>query len=479
MILSRSVGRPRNAVETTALSWEDVQGLLRKVFFSGEEIEPGRSGAERLSPVAAAHRVLTNSFGLIPFGLYRKEGEERVPVADEALDRVLKTRANDYMSPFMMRKITMSNAFWHGFGAVWNRRDEGGRVLERIPLPSDCCSIRRDPETGRYWYDYSVEGLRKSFSHYELSFLFFESYDGIRGRGLLDLAREAISLDAMSQRYGKKFYQNGARLSGVLEVDTDANPEARKKLKQEFRTYASDDAFAVAVVDHGMKFTPIGLNQSDAQFIETRTFSVEEMARFTGVPKHMLQTGKESYDSNAQQRINYVTDTLLPYVAQWESEDTYKLPDPLQRDGGVYVRGNVEVLLRADPATRANFYEKMIQNSIYNPDECRAKEEKNPIPGGLGNFDTQRVLNKPVIFEDSCAALGQKGDVMLVDPYMYLLMTKGTVKQDWSVHVEFLTDQSCFRVVFRCNGAPKYTKPLTIRNSAKTRSPYVTLAART
>ena len=99
--------------------------------------------------------------------------------------------------------------------------------------------------------------------------------------------------------------------------------------------------------------------------------------------------------------------------------------------------------------------------------------------GGLGNFDTQRVLNKPVIFEDSCAALGQKGDVMLVDPYMYLLMTKGTVKQDWSVHVEFLTDQSCFRVVFRCNGAPKYTKPLTIRNSAKTRSPYVTLAART
>ena len=99
--------------------------------------------------------------------------------------------------------------------------------------------------------------------------------------------------------------------------------------------------------------------------------------------------------------------------------------------------------------------------------------------GGLGNFDTQRVLNKPVLFEDSCSAMGKKGDVMLVDPYMYLLMTKGTVKQDWSVHVEFLTDQSCFRVVFRCNGTPKYTKPLTINNSTKTRSPFITLAART
>ena len=98
--------------------------------------------------------------------------------------------------------------------------------------------------------------------------------------------------------------------------------------------------------------------------------------------------------------------------------------------------------------------------------------------GGLGNFDTQRVLNKPVLFEDSCSALGNAGDILLVDPYMYILLTKGTVKQDWSIHVEFLTDQNCFRVVYRCNGAPKVSKPLTIKNSTKTRSPFVALAAR-
>lgn len=384
MILSRSMGRLKNAAEETELSWEDVQGWLRQAFFSGEALESNQRNAERLSPVAAAHRILTNSFGMIPFGLYRKDGEERVPVEDNALDRVLKVRANDYMSPFLLRKTTMSNAFWHGFGAVWNRRDETGRVVQRIPLPTDCCSLRRDPETGRYWYDYNVDGARRTFANYDLSFLYFETYDGIRGRGLLDLARETIALDAMSQRFSKKFYQNGARISGILEVDTDTNKESRAKLKQEFQSYASDDAFAVAVLDHGMKFTPIGLSQSEAQFIETRQFSVEEISRFTGVPKHMLQTGKESYNSNAQQRLNYVTDTLLPYVVQWESEDSYKLPTKPQQAEGVYVRGNVEVLLRADPTTRAGFYEKMIQNAIYNPDECRAKEEKNPIPGGLG-----------------------------------------------------------------------------------------------
>ena len=99
--------------------------------------------------------------------------------------------------------------------------------------------------------------------------------------------------------------------------------------------------------------------------------------------------------------------------------------------------------------------------------------------GGLGNFDTQRVLNKPVLFEDSCSALGSKGDINLVDPMYYILLTKGTAKQDWSVHVEFLTDQNCFRMVYRCNGAPKIEKSLTIKNSTKTRSPFVTLAART
>ncbi|WP_251447082.1 phage major capsid protein [Vermiculatibacterium agrestimuris] len=98
--------------------------------------------------------------------------------------------------------------------------------------------------------------------------------------------------------------------------------------------------------------------------------------------------------------------------------------------------------------------------------------------GGLGNFDTQRVLNKPVLFEDNCSALGSKGDVLLVDPYQYILMTKGTIKQDWSIHVEFLTDQNCFRVVFRCNGAPKMAAPLKIKNSNKLRGPFVTLAAR-
>lgn len=384
MIFSRAMRPPTASAETQTLSWDAVQELYRTGFLSGEEQGSGISHAEHLSPVAAAHRILSNSFGLVPFGTYQKDGDSRQAVHDKDLDYVLKVRPNVDMTPHMCSKTVMSNAFWHGVGYCWNVRDDKGRLTARVPLPSECCTVRRDRERGVYWYDFNVDGTFRTFSPYELSMLFFESYDGVRGRGILDLARETVAADGMAQRYAKKFYQNGARISGIVEVDTDADKETRTKVKNEFRAFAGQDAFLVAVLDHSMKYTPLGLNQKDAQFIESRNFSVEETARYTGIPKYMLQVGKEAYNSNAQQRIDYVTDTLLPYVSQWEQENTYKLLVRRQREAGWYVHGTVEVLLRADPKTRAEFYEKMIQNSVYCPDDCRAKEEKNPIPGGLG-----------------------------------------------------------------------------------------------
>ncbi len=385
MLLRNALGRPR-AEEWRSLSWDEATHRLRNIFLSGGEIDTGLRGAEQLSPVAAAHRILCNDFGMIPFSLYRKDGDARVPESDPDLDRVFKVRPNDNMTPYMLGRTVMSNAFWYGFGAVWNRRDGAGRVVERIPLPSDCCGIRQDQETGQYFYDYSVDGHFRSFTGYELSFLFFESYDGIRGRGFLDMARETIGAEGAAQRYGRKFYQNGAMISGIVEVDTDLNKEGRDRVKEQFSKYNpyGEDAFKVAVLSRGFKYTPIGLKQADAQYIESRVFSVEEVSRFTGIPKHMLQSGKESFESNAQQRVVFVQDTLAPYVIQWEQENSYKCLLAAQRQRGMYFKGNLSVLMRGDDRSRAEFYEKMVANSVLCPDECRALEERNPIPGGLG-----------------------------------------------------------------------------------------------
>lgn len=98
--------------------------------------------------------------------------------------------------------------------------------------------------------------------------------------------------------------------------------------------------------------------------------------------------------------------------------------------------------------------------------------------GGISGAQYQTILGRPVLFNDNCQAMGTKGDVLLADLKQYMLLKKGTAKQDWSMHVEFLTDQMCFRMVLRCNGTPKVTAPITLKNSTRTRSPFVTLAAR-
>lgn len=385
MIVTKAASAPR-AVEYSTHTWEEMQARFREIFLSGGEYDTGRRGAERLSPIAAAHRILCNDFGVIPFSTYIKNGDAREPTTIAGIDEVFKVRANENMTPFMCARTVMSNAFWHGFGAVWNRRDGNGRIIERIPLPTDCCTIQQDQETKRYFWRYNVDGVERTFSGYELSFLFFESYDGIRGRGMLDMARETIGAEGAAQQYGRKFYQNGAMISGIVEVDTDLDKSGRDRIRDQFKEFTpfSDDAFRVAVLDRGYKYTPLGLSQQDSQYIESRTFSVEEVARFSGIPKAMLQSGKEAYNSNQQQRLLFVTDTLVPYVTQWEQENTYKALLGRDRERGVYFKGNVAVLMRGDDAARAAFYREMIANAVMCPDECRALEEHNPIPGGAG-----------------------------------------------------------------------------------------------
>ena len=175
-------------------------------------------------------------------------------------------------------------------------------------------------------------------------------------------------------------------MSGIVEVDSDLGEAGRNKIREQFSRYNpyGDDAFKVAVLTRNYKYTPIGINQKDAQYIETRAFGVEEVARFTGIPKAMLQSGKESYESNQQQRITFVTDTLVPYVTQWEQENTFKCLFSFQRKDGLYFRGNASALMRGDDKTRAEVHQMYVQNGLKNPDECRALEELNPIPGGLG-----------------------------------------------------------------------------------------------
>lgn len=385
MIVSNALApRPRNGVEVKELDWEQVQGWFQKTFFAGEELPATQRTAEQESPIAAAHRILTNAMSVMPMSIYQRRDGGRHPVSVPELNYLLKVRPNERMGPALCRKVLMSQAFWHGEGYLGIFRDRRGRITDLIPLPTEGRTIRRDQDTGQLWYDFTVDGLTRTFAPSDLVIVFFDTYDGLYGKGVLALAKATIAADAGAQKYARKFYQNGARMSGIVEVASDLGREGREKIRESFDQYAADSMFKIAVLDRGMKYTPIGLNQRDAQFVESRKFTVEEVSRFTGIPEYMFQSGKQAYSSNEQQQLDFVVSTLQPYVTQWEEAFQYKLLTRRQLEDDFYLRMNVAARLRGDNESRSRFYEKMVFTGIYCPDDCRALEEKNPLPNGAG-----------------------------------------------------------------------------------------------
>lgn len=387
MIASRAAAAAQS-VSYEAVDYDEFLRRIERIFsLDNDAPDIAVAKAERLAPVAAAHRILTNAMSMLPIALRRKVGGERQEVTTRPdLDYVLHCRMNDAMSPAMGKKIMMSQAFWHGLGAAYIERNAQGQVTGLLPLQTAGYEYYKDYETGQSWYAFTVDGMVRKFQPGELLLCFFETYDGEHGRGLLDIARDTIATDAAAQKYLRKFYSNGGRLSGIIEIDADADKTTRNKVRDAFNEYATgmDNAYKVAVLDRGMKFTSLGVSQADMQFIESRSFSVEEIARFTGIPEFMLQSGKQSYNSNEQQQLVFVTNALMPHVTMWEQEWAYKLYRDAELRGGCYMRFNVSALMRGDDATRSKFYQTMVYSGLYNLDECRALEELNPIPGGAG-----------------------------------------------------------------------------------------------
>lgn len=372
--------------EQSEKTWEQVFSDILKVDSVGSSPE----NAEKLGAVAAAHRILTNSLAAMPWQIRRKIGEERFE-EEHGLSFPLKTRANAYMSPYMAEKVIFSRAFWYGTGYAYIERNERGQVSEIIPIPAEP-EIMMNPRDNMRWYKFTVPNteaygktLTRTFAESQILRFMLETYDGINGRGMLNIGKETIDTDLKAQKYGNKFYTNGARPSGVLEVNAELGKDKRDLLKEEFnRKYSGDNAFKVAILDLGMKYTQLGISQQEAQYLENREFAVEEVSRATGIPLHMLQSGKQSYQSNEQQKLDFVVDTLTPHLVQMEQEWKYKLFSREEVENGWYLKKNVASLLRGTHEARANYYTKMIGIGAACADEIRADEDKSPLPEGQG-----------------------------------------------------------------------------------------------
>ena len=207
-------------------------------------------------------------------------------------------------------------------------------------------------------------------------------FDGLVGYSPIAMAKNAIGLSIAAEEYGSKFYANGAAPSGVLEHPGTIKDPARLRENWNSTFGGSANSGKVAVLEEGMKYTPISISPEQAQFLETRKFQIVEIARLFRVPPHMIgDLDKSSFSNIEQQSLEFVKYTLDPWVIRWEQSLFRSLLTPEEKKT-YFFKFNLEGLLRGDYESRMNGYAIGRQNGWLSANDIRELENMDKIPYG-------------------------------------------------------------------------------------------------
>lgn len=345
---------------------------------------PSADSALKLSAVFRAVDGISNSVAKLPLYVMDDESKERQD--GHPLTPLLAERPNELMTAQTFKKLLETERLLTGNGYAWIRRDPVSmQPVELVPLLSQLVTPRLDAG-GNLWYHVVIPAQRKIYVLAPLDVLHVKGFsrDGITGVSVLQYAAEVIHAGRAAQKYETSYYANGTKLAGVLSTDADLDGAKRDVVRREWeRIYSGPgNAFRTAVLDLGTKYQPIGISNRDSQFIESKAVTVEDISRFFGVPLYKLGAGKQSYNSNEQNAIEYVNDTLMPCLTQYEQEYTYKLLFQAEQRGHLRIRVNHNAELRGDLAARANWYKVMREIGPYSVNDIRALEDMPSVPGG-------------------------------------------------------------------------------------------------
>lgn len=363
----------------------------------GTDYGMSQDRAMKISTVNRCVEVLSTAMAVLPTYVMNENTKERLD--NHRLGPVLWGHPNEAMTSFDFNRLLMCNEMLRGNGYAWSYRDpRTGHVRERIPLSPDY--VRQVYVEGKRWYLYShpVSGdlywLRPDdVTHYKAY-----SEDGLNGISII--RRAALTLDTAraAQQYENSTWNNNGQPSGILTTDSDLggtvditqpdgtivkiDPKEQLRKSWEAIHRGPGNAFRVAVLDLGLKYQPISMTNSDAQFVESNEVRVADVCRFFGMPLHLAYAGKQSYNSNEQNNIEFVNFTLLGYETQWSQEDSHKLLLPSERAKSQRVKRELKVFLKGDTSAQANWYRTMREIGVYNVDDIRGLEDLGGVPGG-------------------------------------------------------------------------------------------------
>lgn len=340
--------------------------------------------AMQMTAVYACVRVLSEAVACLPLHLYRytaNGGKEKA--TDHPLYYLLHDEPNTEMSSFVFRETLMTHLLLWGNAYAQIIRNGKGEIVGMYPLKPDKMAVNR-AEDSSIFYTYQSDNGQVNLSYRDVFHVPGLGFDGLVGYSPIAMAKNAIGLAIAAEEYGSKFYANGAAPSGVLEHPGTLKDPAKLREAWQSTFGGSSNANKVAVLEEGMKYSPISINPQEAQFLETRKFQINEIARIFRVPPHMIgDLEKATFSNIEEQSLEFVKYTLQPWLVRWEQSVSRKLLAK-QEKGIYFARFNVDGLLRGDYASRMTGYSVGIQNGFMSPNDVRMLENLDMIPDEMG-----------------------------------------------------------------------------------------------
>ena len=366
----------------------------RYTFYMGGSTS-GKTVTERsamqMTAVYSCVRILAEAIAGLPLHVYRYNsdgGKEKA--IDHSLYLILHDEPNPEMSSFVFRETLMTHLLLWGNAYAQIIRNSKGEVVALYPLMPNKMSVDRD-ENGQLYYQYlrsidEVGGKSETVILKPADVLHIPGlgFDGLVGYSPIAMAKNAIGLAIATEEYGAKFFANGAAPSGVLEHPGTIKDPQRVREAWQSQFGGSQNSGKIAVLEEGMKYTPISISPEQAQFLETRKFQINEIARIFRVPPHMVgDLEKSSFSNIEQQSLEFVKYTLDPWVIRWEQSIMRTLLTPEEKKSYL-VKFNLEGLLRGDYQSRMNGYATARQNGWMSANDIRELENLDRIPAEAG-----------------------------------------------------------------------------------------------
>lgn len=360
-------------------------------FFMGGTTS-GKTVTERsamqMTAVYSCVRILSEAVAGLPLHLYKyTDSGGKAMALDHPLYHLLHDEPSPEMSSFVFRETLMTHLLLWGNAYAQIIRNGKNEIVALYPLMPNKMSVDRD-ETGRLYYTYyrgSDEAIKDKGSSVtlppsEVLHIPGLGFDGLVGYSPIAMAKNAIGMAIACEEYGAKFFANGAAPGGVLEHPGTIKDPQRVRESWQSTFGGSGNANKIAVLEEGMKYTPIGISPEQAQFLETRKFQINEIARIFRVPPHMVgDLEKSSFSNIEQQSLEFVKYTLDPWVIRWEQSIQRSLLSADEKSR-YFVKFNLEGLLRGDYQSRMNGYAIGRQNGWMSANDIRELENLDRIP---------------------------------------------------------------------------------------------------